>query len=218
MAYAYARLAGIPATFTPTKGNSCRFGGTVTLSLGTNDIRLPFAPGLYAKLTVDVVVIEVPLMLGIVSLDALRVYVNNIEGQLKCDKRGISTHLTLTDGHIYLESVADIHYTTTELRRLQRHLSHPQPGRQTALLRRARDPNATPGTRAHLDELTKECDVFQRLARTTCRFRVALPPEDISFNRLVLLDLMYLDGKTVLHILDTDTPSSAAAFLHGETV
>lgn len=64
-AYAYARLAGLPATFAPTKGMSFFFGGAVTPSLGTIDIRLPFAAELDENLRMDLVVISVPLLLGL---------------------------------------------------------------------------------------------------------------------------------------------------------
>jgi len=47
---------------------------------------------------------------------------------------------------------------------------------------------------------------------------MALPTQDIVFNRTVLLDLMYLDGKPVLHVVDKDTLFSAATLLQGETV
>jgi len=110
------------------------------------------------------------------------------------------------------------HYTTTELTRVHRHFAHPHPDRLCAVLRQAKDPHATAETRAQLAEVTATCEVCQRLARAPTRFRVALPTQDIIFNQTVLLDLMYLDGKPVLHVIDKDTLFSAATFLQGETV
>lgn len=50
------------------------------------------------------------------------------------------------------------------------------------------------------------------------RFRVSFPAEKIVFNRLILLDLMYLDGLPVLHVVDNYALFSAATFLtEGET-
>lgn len=40
-----------------------------------------------------------------------------------------------------------------------------------------------------------------------------MPNEDIFFNRHVLIDIMYLDSKSVLHIVDKDNMFSAASFL-----
>lgn len=45
---------------------------------------------------------------------------------------------------------------------------------------------------------------------------MALPPDDLRFNRVILVDLMYLDGRSVMHIVDKDTLFSAAAFTNGE--
>lgn len=154
------------------------------------DARVPFPAGLYALIRVDVVGIEVSLLLGLDCVDALGVYINKIEDRLKCDKRGISTPLARNNQHIYPEWGEDVHCTTTELERLHLHVAHTKPGRLAVLLRRACDPKASPGTRARLDEVSEGCDVCQRLSRAPGLFRVALPPEDISFNRIVLLDLM----------------------------
>lgn len=194
------------------------FSGTATPSLGTIDMRVPISSYFYALLRIDVVDIDVPLLFGLDALEALRLYINNVENALKCDVRGICTPLVRKDGHIYLEWGADVHYTTLELDRIHRHFNHPQPERLSAILRQAGDPKATPGTHAQLEELTRACDVCQRLSRAPGRFRVALPPEELIFNRTILMDLMFLDGQPVLHTIDKVTLLSAAGFLtEGET-
>jgi len=85
-------------------------------------------------------------------------------------------------------------------------------------LRQSKDPQATEEARALVAEVTATCEVCQRLVRAPSRIRVALPTQDIIFNQTVLLDLMFLDGKPVLHMVDEDTLFSAATFLQGETV
>eukprot|EP00170_Pyropia_yezoensis_P001808 contig_7710_g1812 len=145
-------------------------------------------------------------------------YVNNVENRLKCDRRGIRTPWTGKNKHLFLEWDEKAHYTTTELGRLHRYFAHPPVERLAAILRRAGDPTVEQGTRALLTELTKHCDICQRLARQPGRFRVTLPPDDVVFNRTVLLDVMYLDRRPLLHIIDKVTLFSAACFLNGETV
>ncbi len=44
------------------------------------------------------------------------------------------------------------------------------------------------------------CDTCQRLAKEPTRFRVSLP-EDIVFNRTVLVDLMWLESEPS-HVVD----------------
>lgn len=215
-AVAYSRLADVPLSASTDKPANFLFGGVVTPSVSQVTIRVPLSPKHRVNMRVDVVDLAIPFLFGLDALDRLGLYVNNIEDRLKCDKRHIATPLTRKDGHIYLEWGAEVFYTMSELDRLHRHFNHPHPDRLTALLRRAGDANALSGTRAQLERLFASCDVCQRISRAPGRFRVALPPDEIVFNRLVLIDLMFLDSRSVMHIVDRDTLFSAAAFTHGE--
>lgn len=145
-AVVYARLARIPSTPATTRPTKFLLGRVVTPSAGTLDIRVLIAPTMYATLRVDVVDVDIPFLMGLDALDALALCVNMVENKLKCDLRGIATPLTRTYGHVYLEWSDGTHYSTGELERLHRHFNHPQPGRLSALLRRAADPKAVPGT------------------------------------------------------------------------
>lgn len=109
-----------------------------------------------------------------------------------------------------------MYYTTVELDRLHKHFNHPHPDRLSALLRQANDGKIEARTRAELEQLTAACDVCQRLSKAPGRFRVSMPNDDLVFNRVVLIDLMYLDGRSVMHIVDKDTLFSAAVFTKGE--
>lgn len=215
-AEAYARLTGRPLSLRRDKPTSFLFGGVRTPSQGKVSIRVPISTELYALLHVDVVDIDVPLLVGLDILDDLALYVNTVENVLKCDKRGIATPLVRKDGHIYLEWGARVYYTTVELDRLHKHFNHPHPDRLSALLRRANDGKIEAGTRDELEQLTAACDVCQRLSKAPGRFRVSMPNDDLVFNRVVLMDLMYLDGRSVMHIVDKDTLFSAAVFTRGE--
>lgn len=215
-AIAYSRRTAIPFSLSTGGRASYLFGGVTTPSLGKIDINIPLSPKLRVIMRVDVVGLDIPFLFGLDALDRLSLYVNNVENFLKCDKRGIAIPLTRKAGHIYLEWGVETFYTTAELERLHRHFNHPHPDRLVALLRRAGDPNAVPGTRAALERLSAACDVCQRVSRAPGRFRVALPPDDVVFNRVVLLDIMYLESRSVLHIVDKDTSFNAAAFTRGE--
>ena len=120
-------------------------------------------------------------------------------------------------GHLFYEWERSVLYTDTELRRIHRHFYHPQPERIFNLMKRSNDPEATPETYKQLMEITQNCEVYQRLAEQPNRFRVSLPPDEIVFNRTVLMDLMSLSSKTVLYIICKDTLFSAAVFVRGES-
>eukprot|EP00170_Pyropia_yezoensis_P006719 contig_27407_g6741 len=192
-AEACARLTGRPLSLRREKPTSFLFGGVRTLSQGKVSIRVPISTEFYALLHVDVVDIDVPFLVGLDILDVLALYVNTVETVLKCDKRGIATPLVGKDGHIYLEWGARVYYTTVKLDRLHKHFNHPHPDRLSALLRRANDGKIEAGTRAELEQLTAAFDVCQRLSK------VSMPNDDLVFNRVVLIDLMYLDGRSVMH-------------------
>jgi len=202
----------------PTEVTLFRFGGEVYESRGTLSVHIPLSPTFYLPLRVDIVPLDIPLLLGLDTLDKYGLYVNNVTNRLVSDGRGITAPLQRKGGHIYLVWGADVHYSVAELDRIHRHFAHPHPDRLFAVLRQAGDPHATAETRTQLAALTQACQVCQRLAEAPSRFRVALPHDDIVFNRIVLLDIMYLDGKPVLHVVDKDTLFSAAAFLSGESV
>ncbi|OSX76619.1 hypothetical protein BU14_0183s0011 [Porphyra umbilicalis] len=194
------------------------FGGVLTPCTGTVVIRVPIAPAHYVAMRVAIVDLSIPFLFGLDALDAFSLYVNNVDNSLKCDARGFKTPLTRKDGHLYLVWNNAIHYTTTELDRLHRHFHHPQTGRLAELLRRAGGAKITPDVQAELAKVAAACDVCQRLAVAPHRFRTTMPSDDLSFNRTVYLDLMYLEGKSVLHVVDRDTAFSAAAFTDGERV
>lgn len=61
------------------------------------------------------------------------------------------------------------------------------------------------------------CDVSQRLVKMPSRFRVSLPEEDICFNRLVYIEVMFLEQQAALHAVDRVALFSAACVLEGLT-
>ena len=64
-----------------------------------------------------------------------------------------------------------------------------------------------------LEELSKRCDPCQRIQKAPTRFSVTFGAENVRFNERLLMDIMYIDGKPLLHIVDEGTNFSAARFL-----
>lgn len=69
----------------------------------------------------------------------------------------------------------------------------------------------------NVERITRECNVYQRLANVPSRFQVVVPHTDCVFNRCVYVDLMRIGEQTVLHSVDNDTKFCAAKFLPRET-
>ena len=106
------------------------------------------------------------------------------------------------------ETLAWCHLTETELRQLHRRFGHPSVQRLTNVLQRAgHDVNT-----AVLKKLTKFCHQCQMHEKSPGRFKFTLK-DDHEFNYSVIIDVMYLDGKPVLQVIDSATAFEAARFL-----
>lgn len=143
----------------------------------------------------DVVDVNVPLLFGLVTLDKFHMYASTVPNGLVCEAFSVSVPLVRKLDHDYFVWERNVLYTTPELRKLHRHFLHPQPDRLYAVMYKAGGDHAQPSTLKQLQAVSKSCDLRQRLAKEPSRLRVALPSEDIVFNRAVLLDIMYLKGE-----------------------
>jgi len=80
-------------------------------------------------------------------------------------------------------------------------------------MRRAKNDDAVPETLQRLQDVAAACDVCQRLSKEPGRFHAALPEGDVIFKLVVLIDLMFLNGRAALHTVKKDTLFSAATYL-----
>eukprot|EP00170_Pyropia_yezoensis_P002017 contig_8609_g2021 len=218
-AEAYMASHNPGATLRNKTGMVYRFGGGRHTCIGTVAMRILITDCFMILIEVDVVDVNVPLLLGLDFLDEHKMNVNNTTKMLICVNKGIQVPLVRKMGHIFFEWGTDILYTFPELQRIHKHFFHASPERLYALMRRAKVDDAVPLTLKQLLDVVDACIVCQRLSKEPSRFRVALPQDDVCFNRLVLLDLMFLEGDAVLHVVDCDTHWSAAGFMgEGQTV
>lgn len=79
-------------------------------------------------------------------------------------------------------------------------------------MKKVEDPDATPETHRELEKVTEFCEICQRLSKAPGRLLVSFSNETIGFNRIVLTDLMTMEGQKVLHIVERDIFFSAACF------
>jgi hypothetical protein len=65
-----------------------------------------------------------------------------------------------------------------------------------------------------LQQIASACETCQKLRPKPIRFKASLPKmEDIVFGDELSIDLMFIDGQAVLHVVDTATRFSSATFL-----
>ena len=104
-------------------------------------------------------------------------------------------------------------YTTRQLHKLHQQFTHPSATKLYELLKTDRKESVTSKTLRTLEKTSAECQPCQRIANSPTRFRVSLGSENVRFNSRVFLDIMYLDGKPELHLVDDATRLSATQFL-----
>jgi hypothetical protein len=107
------------------------------------------------------------------------------------------------------EAIAWSHLTETELRQLHRRFGHPSVRRLVNILQRA---GYNEVRQQAIEHLTKYCHHCQLHGKAPGRFRFTLK-DDYEFNYCIIVDVMYLDSRLVLHVVDKATAFQAARFL-----
>ena len=159
------------------------------------------------------------MLLGLDLLDANKLYANNVDNELCSSALGFKIPITRKFGHMYIEwPTSSVLFTRSELVKLHRQFKHPSAEKLYNLLKRSKVADVDSDTRRLLEEITKSCNTCATFSRPPQRFRVTIPPDEIVFNKEVALDLMWLEGKAVLHVVDCQTHFNSAAFLKGQSV
>jgi hypothetical protein len=106
------------------------------------------------------------------------------------------------------ETLVWSHLTETELRQLYRRFGHPSVQQLTNVLQRAGHDVDT----AVLKKLTKFCHQCQMHKKSPGRFKFTLK-DDHEFNYSIIIDVMYLNKRPILQVVDSATAFQAARFL-----
>ena len=190
-----------------------RFGDNPeNASLGTVGVETPFG-----TINFQVVPTDTPFLFCLSDMDKHQVYLNNLRNVLV--HKGKEYPVVRKWGHPWLllkepeKTLAWCHLTETELRQLHRRFGHPAAERLYKVLSRAGHEDLDYNT---LARIVKFCHQCQMHGGAPGRFRFTLR-DDIDFNYRVLVDVMYLNGKPVVHVIDEATAFQAARFLHNVT-
>jgi hypothetical protein len=184
-----------------------RFGDNPDIvSLGTVGVGTPFG-----TVHFQVIPSNTPFLFCLGDMDKHNVYLNNVRDVLV---HGDKEYPVVRKwGHPWLlidepeRSIAWCHLTETELRQLHRRFGHPAADRLYKVLTRAGHEDID---KAIIAKLTKFCHQCQMHSNAPGRFKFTLR-DDKEFNYQVLVDVMFIDGKPILHVID------AARFLRNMT-
>ena len=195
---------------TSTAGHqTIRFGKGSAVSLGNIEVKTPIGP-----ITFCVIPANTPFLLCLRDMDKLGVKLDNLNNMLIQGNNKIP--IVRKWGHPWLmldrdreKTIAWSHLTEMELRQLHRRFGHPSAARLGRLLQKAG--HDVKGKL--IDHLTKYCHHCQMHQKSPGRFKFTLKDEDIDFNSSVIIDVMYLNGKPVLQVVDSATAFQSARFL-----
>lgn len=108
-------------------------------------------------------------------------------------------------------------FTKHELERMHLHFFHPSTSKLYNLIRRASPEKADNNLRKMLEDIRNNCQTCQEFHSPPFRFRARIPESEIAFNQELAIDLLWLEGKPALHVIDTQTAFSNAKFINNKT-
>jgi hypothetical protein len=193
-----------------------QFGIGSTASIGSVIVKTPIG-----LVDFHVVKADTPFLLCLADMDRLRVYYNNVTDTL-IGPAITTLPITRRFGHpflvwgealrTYVQESFDYnpcYLTSTEIHRLHRRFGHPSAEKLYRVLERSGHDDVN---KQAIDHLTKYCSFCQKYGRSPGRFKFTLR-EDLDFNHSVYVDIMYINGSPVLHIIDEATRYQAARWL-----
>ncbi|KJZ75136.1 hypothetical protein HIM_05622 [Hirsutella minnesotensis 3608] len=197
------------ATIDATRaGQACiSFGdGPRINSLGIVRIVTAFGP-----IDFHVLPSQTPFLLSLADMDRIGVVFNNqtnevIRGELRVPAVRKWGHAWF---HLGKEETARVFLTEHELRRLHRRFGHPAATRLYRLLQNAGHDDIDERS---IQQITRMCHHCQINGTSPQRFRFTLR-DDREFNYEIIADVLQLDGRQVLHIIDDATAFQGARFL-----
>jgi hypothetical protein len=195
-----------------------QFGIGCTPSIGSIIVDMPVGQAEF-----HIVKADTPFLLCLKDMDTLGVYYNNLQDLLVAPSRTVPVvrrfghPFMLWDQTLYSYICESFEHnpcylTTTELRRLHRRFGHPSADRLHRVLERSGHGEGI--NKKTLHQLNKFCAHCQKHGKSPSRFKFTLRDnEDVDFNYSIYVDIMYIDGQPVLHVIDEATRFQAARWL-----
>lgn len=158
---------------------------------------------------------EVCFLLRLYFIDKYKIVLDGFLNLLCRLSLQLFNHVSRRKGHLYLDWAKSSHapFIKSDIFKMHRQFSHPSNESLLNLLELLRSHERNPNTLETLQQIKHACDTCQRLCRTLLRFKVSiLAIENVNFGGNLSTKLFILGCKAVLHIIDTATRLSAAAF------
>ena len=210
---AYCREHNVPARIADFNRSVRGIGGVCVKTIGKATVAVPFPDiGVVCDITFHITEGHNPTLL---SLRDLKNTGLDLSIQKNCvHMMGKSQKLVHENDFLYYRWKPDLHlYTYGELRKLHRSFGHPTVSALQKVLKQARPAEMTNEVKQAVQEIVNNCQTCNELASKPKRFRLSIGAENSRFNHVILADIMYIDQKPVLHVIDEATHFSSATFL-----
>ena len=162
---------------------------------------------------------ELPLILGLNEQDMLHSRGANQMANTISFGDGIPLPVTRDCRHLWIRWTysGDFLFTEAELTRLHYQFGHPGNRKMHGFLKRVKLEDLDKDTRAMLADIQARCRECKFLAPNSYVVQVAVPREDLVFNSEVFIDIMYIQGKAVLHLVDRAAHFRAATSIENDS-
>ena len=199
-------LPDLQISRTTEDSNNIKFGDKSSRVTGSVNVETPVG-----TIKFHIINIDTPFLISLADMDRLKLHYNNLENVLIQGNNRIP--VIRKWGHPFLmlspeEGMIDCHLTEQELRQIHRRLGHPSVPRLAKVLELS-------GNDVEVDvlkEIAKFCHQCQMNSKAPGRYKITLK-DDHEFNYSIIIDVVYLDGRPVLHVVDSATSFNAARWL-----
>lgn len=107
------------------------------------------------------------------------------------------------------------HYSRQQLQNMHLNFMQPSVSKLLNLLERAYPDQVTQDTKEIFKDSFDACQIFQTYSSKPITFQVRFPDE-VVLNKTIRMDLMFIDGAPILHVIEAGMNFSAARFVTAE--
>ena len=212
---AYRSFTGNPTPVRPLKNHYAvsAHGGSKCIGIAT--FKFPYHDTI---IKFDAPIVEssdIPLILGLDDQDKLLSPGVNQRDDTISFLGGAPMPVLRDRGHLWIRWNYEYEclFTEKELTKLHYRFGHPGVKRMHEFLKRASPDKVDKDTRSMLEKIQARCKECQYLAPKPFVVKVSVPHDGIVFNSEVVIDIMWIQGKHVLHVVDRATHFQAARFI-----
>ena len=153
---------------------------------------------------------DTPFLLCLQDMNKLRVYLNNLKDQIVLRDESTISIVRFHEHSFLIWGLTSVNYLTdTELRQLHRRFEHSSTNKLVRTLKKADYDD--PEHRQMLQRITDFYTFCQKHSRSPDRFKFTLKNEDNAyFNHTIVIDILYINGSSVLQVVDEETSFQTA--------